>query len=753
MFRILRALAGAFVLFAALGLSAVSAASAAQAPTSSWDDGESSVFTAPKSFLDYNREKGDQIKPLPQAGQQHQQDALSLGWSLRILSRPQPQNAAAAKAENAPETPSANDGQSLPGAEFGDAFGTLLVQPDLSAEGLRPLVILPERFPDWIKESPLWLFVKISSNIEDSYFYAPFALGQSAEEQRETAEAVMPVRLEVIGADGEPVNGVRFYYPSGKLRQDAFSGLRLPVYEGEILVAASIPGNLLGREPRLKVSALICTAASCTPFRKSYSLPLNTADIFGEPLEPSLSAALGDYRTEPFGAAGRAGATPQASQPAPQAPAILDNAIEQAGLEGRLAAYIGSLSPRYHAESLEVGNIWRAALFGLVAGLVLNFMPCVLPVISLKLGTLLGLGGWSVLEKNSPEAKRGRRRFRLYGFCFTLGVFVWFGMLFGVIGLAGMMWGQFFQSRELILGLAMLLFVMALAMFGLVRIPLVNVQVSNKAGLPYQAFFGGLLATLLATPCSGPLLGGVLGWAVNQSLPYLGLTLCAVALGMSSPFILMTISPGLARFLPRPGPWTVTLERVMGFVLLATVIYLLSMLAQAKIFIVLSALLALAFSAWLWSRPVAPGKSRFTLGRVLALVLIVPALFFPFSQRVMDTSWKTFSAASFQADVGKKSMLMDFTADWCINCRAMEMTTLTEQRLQRWGREYNLTFVKVDLTADNPDGSALLRAMGSASIPLLAIIPADDPQNPTVLRDLVTPAQLDKALKQAFKKR
>lgn len=756
MFKIIKYFLVIFILFAALGSN--QAQSAAPPPSSTWDDGESNVYTTPQRYRD-SAPAGleDLIKPLPRSDrqtQQEQQDALNLSWELRLATPPQ-KIAGTPPDEASGKVAAKKSEEALPGAVFGDAFGPLLVQPELGTDSLKPALRLQKRFPDWLRESPLWLFIDIASNIEDSYFYAPFALGQSQQERLDTADSVMPTQLEIIDENGEAVSGVNFYYPSGHLKQDIFSGLRLPVYQNKIIVAASIPGTLLGKTLSLKINALICTESSCTPFRKVYSLALQPGDIASGPLDSALAAGLMDYQTAPFGGV----QTQTAKQTdAPRKAVntnldILDEAVEKAALESRLSSYLGSITPQYHTESLEVSNLGRAVGLGLLAGLILNFMPCVLPVISLKLGTLLGLGGWQGLESGGETARRNRRRFRLYGLCFTLGVFAWFGMLFGVIGFAGMMWGQFFQSQELILGLAMLLFVMALGMFGIVRIPLLNVQVEKKASLPYQAFFGGLLATLLATPCSGPLLGGVLGWAVNQSIPYLGATLLAVAVGMSSPFILMTISPGLARFLPKPGPWMTTLERIMGFVLLATVIYLLSMLAQAKIFVVLGALLALAFSAWLWSRPIAAGKSRISLGRVLALVLLIPALYLPFSQRVVDTSWKNFNAAAFQGEIGKRSLLIDFTADWCINCRAMELTTLTEQRLEAWAKAYDLIYIKVDLTASNPEGEALLSAMGSASIPLLAIIPAHDPNNPTVLRDLVTPGQLDGALKQAFRKR
>lgn len=717
------------------------APSAPPAPTTTWDDGEGSVYTTPRSYDEFKKSgAGEPIKPLPRAANTGNDEPLSLTWQLRIASPPQD--------EKAPP-PQPEEG-TVPGAVFGDAFGNIVLQPSVNDATMRPAFTLAPHLPDWLKESPLWLFVRVSSNVEESYFYAPFALGQTPEEREATAGAVMPTEFAIVDAEGEPVPGVRFYYPSGSLKADHFSGLRLPVYQDEILVAASIPGNLLGRSLQLNVSALICTELSCTPFRKGFALPLQSADISSEALDAPLAAAMQDYRSGPFGPQEN-----EAARPAPPAAKdtakVLDSALQSAQLENRLAGYLKSIEPRYHAAALEISSIWMAAVLGLVAGFILNFMPCVLPVISLKIGTLAGLGGRQSLNAASPKAAQSRRRFRVYGLFFSLGVLLWFTILFAVIGFADLIWGQVFQSQSLVLALAILLFVMALALFGLVRIPLLRIQVNEKRGLASQAFLGGLLATLLATPCSGPLLGGVLGWAVNQSLPFLGVTLLCVALGMASPFMLMVIKPGLVRFLPKPGPWTETLERVMGFVLMGTVIYLLSMLDQGRIFVVLGALLALAFAAWLWARPVAAGKSRFTLGRAFALVLLVPALYLPFADQEVDTAWQPFDAASFHGDLGKRNLLVDFTADWCINCRVMEATTLTEQRLARWGRAFDLTFVRVDLTARNPDGEALLGALGSASIPLLAIIPAHNPMNPIVLRDLVTPGQLDNALNQAFK--
>lgn len=774
-FKPSRPLSGAFHLLLCLLLLCIFFAVPGQAATDSWDDENGNIFANPQNERTYNSIRSNPflpeqgVKPLPHAKQVAEPEPMLLHWSLRLLST-HSQNSGTQHAQATAEQQlgageqaaatgeSASDIPPIPGAVFEDAFGPVLVLPNPASEALANAVITPTRYPDWLAGNPLWLFVNVKTNIEGSYFYAPFAIGQSNSERAKTAGAVLPTTLEILGDDGKPVPGVHFYFPSGKLKQDPFSGLRLPVYTDEVLVLAQIPANLLGSSLHLKVNALICTEASCTPFRKVFTLPLDKAALSTDPIEAALGVALMDYQTAPFdhpalkaADTAKAAAPPQFAGGADASGSSAQGSHDAAAKTG-LADYLAGLDPQYYVESLEVTNIWRAVLLGLLAGLILNFMPCVLPVITLKLGTLIGLGGWNGLANNGEMARRNRRRFRVYSLCFTLGVFVWFGILFGVIGFAGLIWGQFFQSQPLILGLTMLLFIMALSMFGLVRIPLINIQVDSKSALPWQAFFGGMLATLLATPCSGPLLGGVLGWAVNQSIPYLGVTLLSVAVGMASPFILMTISPGLARLLPKPGPWTKTLETIMGFILLGTVLYLLSMVPDSKLFIVLAALLVLAFAAWLWSRPIAKGKSRLSLGRVLAAVLLVCAVYFPFTYRSMDTSWKNFELATFSQYAGKSNILLDFTADWCINCRAMEMTTLTEQRLQRWAKAYNLIYIKVDLTGDNPYGQALLESMGSASIPLLAIIPADNPQRPTVLRDLVTPGQLDNALKQALGK-
>ncbi|MDR2051484.1 MAG: hypothetical protein LBQ63_06930 [Deltaproteobacteria bacterium] len=589
----------------------------------------------------------------------------------------------------------------------------------------------------------LWLLLLLEAAPRGGYFYAPFA-GEGPEADTSPPAAVPPaLRLELRGGDERILEGVTFYYPPGEIKADPFSGISLPVYAGEALILAFIPEGLRGKEAELRLSAVLCTDKSCAPFSRSWPLRLEApAELAAADNSPPFLPAeekLRLYRSEPFN-------LPDKQLAAPDFPAGRRQETEKQAWAGQggFADYLASLSPRSPERELEVSGLGQAVLLGFPAGFILNFMPCVLPVITLKLGGLLGLGGAESLTGDTPAARRGRRRLRLYSLCFASGVFTWFAFLFAVMGLAGLMWGQFFQSQTLLIGLSLLLFLLALRLLGLLRLPAPRIEPDQRASLPCQAFLGGMLATLLATPCSGPLLGGVLAWAVGQSLFYLGLTLCSVALGMSAPFLLLGIRPGMVRHMPKPGAWNRTLENFMGFMLLGTVIYLLSLLPAGKVPFLLLSFLLLAFCLRLPATKSIPS-------RICAAILIPAALLLPFMRNVPDTRWQSFSPDSFRERLGRDNLLLDFTADWCINCRALELSTLSDERLARWAELYALRYIKVDLTRPFPQGEALLHALGSVSIPFLAVIPARAPLAPLVLRDLVTPGQMEAALRQALR--
>jgi len=185
--------------------------------------------------------------------------------------------------------------------------------------------------------------------------------------------------------------------------------------------------------------------------------------------------------------------------------------------------------PRFFAPVLEVTGLFKAAALAFLAGLILNCMPCVLPVVSLKLSGLLALCG--------DEGPRERRRIlREHNAFFALGIVVYFLVLSAILGVFGLAWGQMFQSPSLAVVVAVVMFAMSLSLFGVFHLPVVDLRLptGGRRHTRRGAFLAGALATLLATPCSGPFLGGVLAWTVLQPLPVIMTVFATIGLGMAS---------------------------------------------------------------------------------------------------------------------------------------------------------------------------------------------------------------------------
>lgn len=405
------------------------------------------------------------------------------------------------------------------------------------------------------------------------------------------------------------------------------------------------------------------------------------------------------------------------------------------------------LMPQPFQPFLEVQALGTALLFGILAGLLLNLMPCVLPVISLKFSSLMAV---SAMADKSVQAKA----FRVHCLIFSFGVLSWFFFLALMLGMAGWAWGELFQSPLILCILGMILFLLGLSLFGVFTLPILNLSVSSGSNPNVQAFFSGLLATLLATPCSGPLLGGVLGWAILQSLPILLLTVTSVGVGMALPYIVMALNPKLVHLLPRPGSWTLRLEQFLGFFLMASVVYLITLLPPDWTNAFLMILIAVAFAAWLWGQIGHLGASRLrrALARAGAVVTICIAAWWGYLAVQEDTNWENFTPELFEDLRGREPLLLDFTADWCPSCKALEHTTLSVSRMAPLRKKYNMRLLRVDMTRENKPAKELLKALGSNSLPVLAVFPVgkEKSKSPLVLRDLVTPKQLRDALANTF---
>lgn len=405
-----------------------------------------------------------------------------------------------------------------------------------------------------------------------------------------------------------------------------------------------------------------------------------------------------------------------------------------------------ALEPRYEAEAFEISGFGMAVLVGLLAGLLLNAMPCVLPVLTFKVSGLLLMGG--------TADKEGLRRFREHNLFFSAGVLTLFTALGLLFGAADMMWGQLYQHESILLVLLVLVFLMGLSMLGVFTLPVIDLKAGTDSRNPrLQSYLTGLVSTFLATPCSGPMLGGVLGWAFTQSLVVLVVIFWAVGVGMALPYIVFSIWPQFARVLPQPGAWMKVFERFLGFCLLGTALYLLSILPVAKHMQVLMVLLLVSLGAWLWGQfcgPAAPVLRRRLVG-MLCLGILIGGVVWVLRPVSPLPHWREFSSEAFVAELGKKPLLLEFTADYCPNCKFLEATVLTDERLRSLRARYGMELVRVDLTDPDAFAMRLLDALGSRSIPLTALFPAGEgARNPVVLRDVYTAGQLEDAAERAF---
>ncbi|MFW5488056.1 MAG: cytochrome c biogenesis protein CcdA [Desulfovibrio sp.] len=555
------------------------------------------------------------------------------------------------------------------------------------------------------------------------------------------------------GAPTGPAFPVR--YPKGKKKSlDGTSGTTYRTYPGPTDLYADLPANSAGKTVRLSLSGLLCSDTTCLPVSTTthVDLPdsfsgLPTAGLtelakLSPPHAPASPEPPQDTKLTTQGPE----STPELNSDqsaASQASQASQDSQDQSIQEG-----LPAFTPRSFAPGLEVGSLGKAALLAFLAGLILNFMPCVLPVASLKLKGIL-----TCCDDLSPRL--AKLHFRSYNIWFAAGILSYFLLLSIVFSSLGLAWGEIFQTPSIVLGLCVVVFAMSLSLFGVFSLPIIDLKSGPQSGsqTPAKAFFTGVMATLLATPCSGPFLGGVLAWVLLQPPLIIAVVFLCIGFGMASPYLFMAARPHLLLPFQRPGAWTGTVEKLAAFLLAGTCLYLLTILPSELLLPTLSVLLVTAFAAWMWGGWTGPEKSNRhrMLVRSAAVILLGVSIIWALAPPQPAPTWKEFDETTFLNTLGDKPILAEFTADWCPNCIFNEKTVLTADNLNRWKKAYGLELIKVDLTENDPQTEALLHSMNSRSIPLLAIFPTGKAsQAPLILRDLYTASDVDKALDNAL---
>ena len=571
--------------------------------------------------------------------------------------------------------------------------------------------------------------------------------------------------LAGLFASGRPL-ATTVLYPAGTLHKDVLSGKDVASYTAPTPVFLRLPPGLADSGAlTLSVSLLLCSTANCIPVDVTLplpplpppaALPLVSATPWAKDWE---NAAPGSSLTAPPAAV--LSTPPLAALPVlplpGAAPATPPAAVSPAAIPVTIpVAPSWQFTPRPASMAADPASLGMAMFWGVLAGLILNIMPCVLPVLTLKMFALLGPA--AAAGAGSGHDRERIRLFREHNVLFAGGVLTWFALLACAVSLLGLTWGGLFQYPAVVAGLAVLVGLLGLSMLDLCTLPVIDLKLdrapSRKAtGSPrVQAYLTGLTATLLATPCSGPLLGGVLAWSAAQPPAVVLLVFLSTGLGMALPYLVFAVWPSAVSLLPRPGKWLLVLERCLGFFLLATTSYLLSILPRTSALVLAAVLLLLAIGLVL-RRARRRDDSPITalavaLGCGLLALWVLHGPLETARRAASDQAvWETFTPELFAAALGRSPILLEFTADWCPNCKLLELTTLSPDRLNDWKRRYNLRLIRVDMTSRDPAREALLRALGSISIPLTALFPAGAAaHSPLVLRDVYSPAHLDHAL-------
>lgn len=407
----------------------------------------------------------------------------------------------------------------------------------------------------------------------------------------------------------------------------------------------------------------------------------------------------------------------------------------------------GELAPINGKSPAAASGVTALGAIGLafLGGIILNLMPCVFPVLFLK--------GLALVQSSNEE----RSRLRLHGLVYTLGILVSFWIIVAVLlglraGGSQAGWGFQLQSPVFIAVLASGLFFFALSLAGMFDLGLsltsVGGELAQKQGYT-GSFFTGVLATIVATPCTAPLMGAAIGFALAQSAGITFAVFTALALGLALPYLLLSVNPSWTRLLPRPGAWMEILKQLTAIPLFATVIWLAWVygrlfaagpasspgLGVDHLTRLLLCFLLLAIAGWILGRWPARWPAA-----IAAFVIGAIALATPLYQPTDTTlTWQPFTQQSLEsARASGHPVFIDFTAAWCLSCQVNERLVLRSDEVQQQFAHNHVTLLKADWTQYDPAITQQLAAVNRSGVPTYVLYPAGPNTPADVLPELLT---------------
>ena len=427
-------------------------------------------------------------------------------------------------------------------------------------------------------------------------------------------------------------------------------------------------------------------------------------------------------------------------------------AVDAAGMHRALAVDVpvAATLVDFDQSAAAASPLLLLLLFALIGGLLLNLMPCVFPIVSIKVLGFAQHGG------QEPRAMRW------HGFVFAGGIIVSFWILSGlllILRAAGNQigWGFQLQSPLFVASMAVLFFGIGLSLLGVFEVRAFSPRWVNRGlarrGYP-QSFWSGTLATLVATPCTAPFMGAALGAAVVLPPLEAILVFTALGFGMALPYVGLSMMPQLLAKLPKPGPWMETLKHLMAFPMIATTIWLVwvfgNQVGVNGIGLLLVGLLLMGIALWILGRwPAEQLSLRIRLAtRSVAAVAVLLSLFTAYqgTQSVAatgpaateDAAWQAFSLAGRDALRAQgQPVFVDFTATWCLTCQVNKRTTLNSDAVMAAFAQKGVTLMRADWTSRNEEITRALALHGRSGVPLYVLYPGNG-SPPAVLPEVLT---------------
>jgi thiol:disulfide interchange protein/DsbC/DsbD-like thiol-disulfide interchange protein len=442
-------------------------------------------------------------------------------------------------------------------------------------------------------------------------------------------------------------------------------------------------------------------------------------------------------------------------------PAQLKGVLELSG--GRnyeIGATPGTVAAPLPAPIFSLAALARIVGLAFLGGLLLNLMPCVFPVLFLK--------GLALVNSGAEE----RHKLRAHGFVYTIGILVSFwALVAALLGLraagATLGWGFQFQSPVFLFLLAGLFFFLGLSLAGQFEIGLTLTSAGGSLAAKQGyagSFFTGVLAVVVATPCTAPFMGVAIGYALAQSAAVNFGVFTALALGLAAPYVALTLQPAWTRLLPKPGAWMDVLKQAVSLFMFGTVIWLTCVVAQAYgaalLLALLSSLLLLAVAGWFLGRW--PAKRWAT---VVASLIVIAFVFagiagptelaiapaasqtqHPAEGSAPRTGWQPWSADAVEHAVSAgRPVFVDFTASWCLSCQVNERVALEQPQVLQAFQAADVVLLKADWTREDPAITQALTSLGRSGVPVYVLYTPGQ-SDPELLPQVLTPGIVMNAL-------